>query len=130
MRKHARPILWAIIALTIICLLIDLPKSANINFNFKIPILNKVFAINQTFLGFNPQAIGINKDLAFKKGLDLQGGTSITLLADMKGIPSSRQDDALSSAQLVIQRRVDALGVSEPVIQTAQVGSQKRIIVE
>ncbi len=134
MRKHVRFTLWLIIALTIITVLIDLPRIITVSVNSKIPLINKQLVINQSIQGFNPELIfgpfGIQRDLAFKKGLDLQGGTSVTLLANMKGIPASQQDQALSSAQLVIERRVNALGVSEPVVQTSQVGSQRRIDVE
>ncbi len=70
------------------------------------------------------------KQLYFRKGLDLEGGTSITLRADMKNISLDHRDQALSSAKDIIERRINAFGVSEPVIQTATAKDDYRIIVE
>lgn len=69
------------------------------------------------------------KGLHFKEGLDLEGGTSITLLADMKDISPTDRDNALESAKAVIERRINIFGVSEPVIQTAK-SKDYRIIAE
>lgn len=68
-------------------------------------------------------------NLQFRKGLDLAGGTSITLKADMKNIPEGQRDAALDAAKNVIERRVNIFGVSEPIIQTAK-AKDYRIIVE
>ena len=76
------------------------------------------------------QPLGIQRDFAFKKGLDLQGGTTITLRANMEGISSSQRDDALNSVKTVIERRVNFFGVSEPVVQTAKVNNDYRVIAE
>ncbi len=62
--------------------------------------------------------------------MDLEGGTSITLKADMKGIGVNQRLDALESAKTVIERRVNFFGVSEPVVQTAVGTNDYRIIVE
>ena len=70
------------------------------------------------------------KQLHFRRGLDLEGGTSITLRADMKNIPIDHRDQALNSAKDIIERRTNAFGVSEPVIQTATAKNDYRIIVE
>jgi len=72
----------------------------------------------------------LNKNLHFRKGLDLEGGTSITLQADMKNIPPDQRNVALDSAKNVIERRTNAFGVSEPIIQTAKAKDDYRIIVE
>src|ERR687884_2164014 len=53
-----------------------------------------------------------------KLGLDLQGGSQLTLQADMSQIPSDQQDNAIKGVVNVIQRRVDAYGVAEAEIQT------------
>lgn len=70
------------------------------------------------------------KNINYRKGLDLEGGTSIALKADMKNIPSDRRDQALDLAKDVIERRTNAFGVSEPVIQTAKSEKEYRILVE
>lgn len=68
--------------------------------------------------------------MSFRLGLDLQGGSSITFLADMKDIPQSERDSALESAKTVIERRINFFGVSEPVVQTEKVNNDYRILVE
>lgn len=71
------------------------------------------------------------RDLNLKLGLDLQGGTSLTLEADVKNIPAEEREKALEAVKEVIERRVNFFGVSEPVVQTSRVGeSQFRVIVE
>ncbi len=72
----------------------------------------------------------IDRDFPFQRGLDLQGGTSITLKADMAKIKSADRDNALQTAQSVIERRINLFGVKEPVVQTSHVNGDYRIIVE
>ena len=61
-----------------------------------------------------------------KQGLDLQGGTHVVLQA--KDTPQLRvNDDALDRATHIIERRVNALGLTEPVVQRQ---GKDRIIVE
>ena len=72
----------------------------------------------------------LNPNLKFKKGLDLEGGTSITLKADMKNIPFNQRDKALDSVKAVLDQRVNLFGVSEPIVQTVKTGSDYRIIVD
>lgn len=71
-----------------------------------------------------------SKSFDLRLGLDLQGGTSLTYTADVSKIPEADRADALSSVRDVIEQRVNAYGVSEPVVQTNRVGSDYRIIVE
>ncbi len=74
--------------------------------------------------------LDFDRDLEPKLGLDLQGGTHLVLSADMKNIKAEDRETALESAKNVIERRVDFFGVSEPLIQTAKVGDDYRVIVE
>jgi preprotein translocase subunit SecD len=53
-----------------------------------------------------------------KLGLDLQGGTQLTLQADMSQIPDDQKDNAMKGLVNVISRRVNAYGVAEAEIQT------------
>jgi preprotein translocase subunit SecD len=123
-----------IVILTILSILIVLPKTMKIAFSTKIPLINKSISINRTIKGFDPaslpQPFRINRDLSFRKGLDLEGGTQIVLRADMKNVPAASRDTAMESAKSVIQRRIDSLGVLEPVIQTAKTDNDYRLIVE
>lgn len=66
----------------------------------------------------------------FKLGLDLQGGTHLIYNADVSQIDASERADSLAGVRDVIERRVNALGVSEPLVQTNQVGDNWRVIVE
>ncbi|MBI2636840.1 MAG: peptidylprolyl isomerase, partial [Parcubacteria group bacterium] len=63
-------------------------------------------------------------------GLDLQGGAHLVYEADTSQVAFSDAETAISGVRDVIERRVNALGVSEPVVQTAKVGEHLRIIVE
>jgi len=67
---------------------------------------------------------------SFRLGLDLQGGAHLVYEADMSAIPESERTDALEGVRDVIERRVNAFGVSEPVVQTNIQGDHYRIIIE
>jgi protein-export membrane protein SecD len=68
--------------------------------------------------------------LPFRLGLDLQGGTHLVYEADTSAIPEKDKDDALNGVRDVIERRVNAFGVAEPVVQTTKAGGEWRVIVE
>ncbi|MBI4090330.1 MAG: protein translocase subunit SecD [Candidatus Kerfeldbacteria bacterium] len=76
-------------------------------------------------------AIGAyRKELKVHLGLDLQGGTRLVYDADTARVQSADREDALQGVRDVIERRVNAFGVSEPVVQTSRVGDQWRVSVE
>ncbi|OGI22483.1 MAG: protein-export membrane protein SecD [Candidatus Moranbacteria bacterium RIFCSPHIGHO2_01_FULL_55_24] len=64
------------------------------------------------------------------QGLDLQGGIHLEYAADVSALPSDKADEALAAAEAVIERRVNAFGVGEPLVQLARSGTEHRIIVE
>jgi len=66
----------------------------------------------------------------FRLGLDLQGGTHLVYEADINKIEEGSRKDAMEGARDVIERRVNALGVSEPLVQTDKAGDSWRVIVE
>lgn len=68
--------------------------------------------------------------LKINLGLDLQGGIHLIYKADTSGVDPAKVPDALSGLQDVIERRVNAFGVAEPVIETAKSGNEERLIVE
>ncbi|MDP2932883.1 MAG: protein translocase subunit SecD [bacterium] len=97
---------------------------------------NKIFSITFGVLVLTLAALylanpfGANvfgKKLFFKLGLDLQGGTHLTYQGDLSKISSDSKKDAMSSVRDVIERRVNAFGVSEPVIS---VSGDDRLIIE
>ena len=79
----------SIILITIISLVVNFSQPFEINFDSKIPLINQPISVHQKYPGINLKAIGIQKEFPFRKGLDLEGGTSITLKADMAGVPAS-----------------------------------------
>lgn len=127
MRRSSGLLTLVIIAVTVLAFLINMPNSVTLPFS--VPILNtqEVKLVNlNTFLA----PIGLSRDYSFRKGLDLEGGSSITLRADMSDIPVAQREDALESAKQVIERRINFFGVTEPLVQTASVNNDYRIIVE
>lgn len=79
---------------------------------------------------FIPPVYNHLNNLKINLGLDLQGGIHLEYKADTSQIESSKVDDAMQALQGVIERRVNAFGVSEPVIYTTKSGSERRLIVE
>lgn len=66
----------------------------------------------------------------FRLGLDLQGGAHLVYEADMSAIPDADKPDALSGVRDVVERRVNAFGVSEPIVQTTVNAGHYRVIVD
>lgn len=66
----------------------------------------------------------------FNLGLDLQGGAQLIYQADTANIADSEKGTAVEGVRDVIERRVNSLGVSEPIVQTNKVGNDYRISVE
>ncbi len=66
----------------------------------------------------------------YRLGLDLLGGSHLTYEADMTSISEASRDDALEGVRDVIERRINAYGVAEPVVQTSKPGGKYRLIVE
>lgn len=77
-----------------------------------------------------PDAERIESALAVNLGLDLQGGIHLEYTADTSEVPAGKKGEALEAALSVIERRVNAFGVGEPLIQLSRSGTEDRIIVE
>ncbi len=67
---------------------------------------------------------------AFRLGLDLQGGAHLVYEADMSQITDADRGDALEGVRDVIERRVNAFGVAEPLVQTNVNDGRYRIVIE
>ena len=115
MKRNLR-IFFVICALTFVSLFIALPDKYQ---NWQKPQLNFNF-LGKT-ISFNPQ---------LKQGLDIQGGMQVVLQAQMGNIAPEDREQAIQSAREIILRRVDMYGINEPVVQTAKMGEDYRIIVE
>jgi len=70
------------------------------------------------------------REIRVHEGLDLQGGVQLVYQLDTSKIDQKDIDTASQSVINVIDRRVNGLGVSEPVIQSAKVGGNPAVIVE
>ena len=83
---------------------------------------------------FNPSSInipfGIKKNFDYKLGLDLEGGTRLEYKVEMKDVPSDQRDAAFESARNIIEKRVNPLGVTEPIIQSLKVSNEYRFVIE
>jgi preprotein translocase subunit SecD len=106
MKSRNTILLVAIIILTLISVYIDLPHSPGIH------------------IALGP--IKIDRDFVIKQGLDLQGGLQVLLEADL---PADQpiEPGAMDQVAKIIESRVNALGVVEPLVQTQ---GTRRIIVE
>ena len=70
------------------------------------------------------------KEIKVHEGLDLQGGTHLVYELDTSKIDKKDLATASQSVVNVIDRRINGLGVSEPVIQTAKIGDKQTVIIE
>jgi len=66
----------------------------------------------------------------FRLGLDLQGGAHLIYQADLSQIPEADHENSIEGVRDVIEKRVNAFGIAEPVIQTTKSGDNWRVIVE
>lgn len=98
--------LLGIVALIIVVGFIDAPKGPNINVR------------------------NIQKELKVHLGLDLAGGASLLYKADVSGIEDQYRTEAVEGVRDVIERRINAFGVTEPNIQTIRTGDDWRVLVE
>jgi protein-export membrane protein SecD len=70
--------------------------------------------------------INFDRDISVHQGLDLQGGMQVLLEADMAE-GQEIEAGAMDAAKVIVKNRVDALGVTEPLVQSQ---GERRIIVE
>lgn len=66
----------------------------------------------------------------FSLGLDLQGGIHLIYEADLSDIDKGDEENAVGALRDAIERRVNFLGVSEPVVQVQKSRERYRLIVE
>ena len=77
---------------------------------------------------------GFLSKFPFKLGLDLNGGTHLVYQANVNDIPVAEVSDAMGTLKNVIEARINAFGVAEPIIQTEKSSSNgqdlQKLIVE
>lgn len=81
-------------------------------------------------IGFIPPVQEYFEQTNINLGLDLQGGIHLEYKADTSQIEEDKRAEALQAAQDVIERRVNAFGVGEPLVQIARSGNEQRIVIE
>lgn len=106
MRRKLWIYLGLIIIITILAGLITLPKGPN-------------FSIGSS-----------KRDLKINKGLDLQGGIHLVYELDLSKINEKDQEKAKQGVKNIIERRINGLGLTEPLIQSSQIGDKSTAIVE
>ncbi|MEK7595072.1 MAG: protein translocase subunit SecD [Patescibacteria group bacterium] len=124
--KNRKITLVLIVVLSFAAVLIALPR-------IPVEVTTKYFTLDTYIGGYYFDFLSGRFVFDFtkvRKGLDIQGGVRVVLKADMSKIPETEKDSALKSAKEVIRRRVDLLGVAEPLIQTSKAGNDYRVIAE
>jgi preprotein translocase subunit SecD len=108
---------WLVFLVFLLSVFIDIPKH---QFSFPFPPSCPGVCLN---LG----PIQVNQEIKTHLGLDLQGGTQLLLQMKVDEIPAGQSViDYNDRARKVIDRRINGLGVSEPVIQA--VGEDKILL--
>lgn len=123
-----------IFIVSFVLLLQNIPGKLDLR-SVKVPFIEKEkmiadFVIDLSKISFPYGGQTITKDLSYKLGLDLQGGTQLTYKVVMKDVAKGQEQDAFEAARDVIERRINYLGVSEPSIQTIKIGDEYRIVVD
>jgi preprotein translocase subunit SecD len=108
---------WIAFAIFVLSVFVDIPKH---QVSFPFPATCPGICLN---LG----PIQMNQEIKTHLGLDLQGGTQLLLQMKLDELPpGSNLADYNDRARRVIDRRINGLGVSEPVIQA--VGDDKILL--
>jgi preprotein translocase subunit SecD len=106
---------WVIALIAAFAVFIDIPKH-QFSFPFNCPGI--CLRIGD---------LSVNQEIKTHLGLDLQGGTQLVLRMKTEEIPAGQSvADYNARARTVIDRRINSLGVSEPVIQA--VGEDKILL--
>lgn len=110
---NRRKLFWFIIALTIVGIVLSVP-TITVDREIGGRHIDKVGGPD---IDLRPLGIPFEKEVKIHLGLDLSGGTQLTLEADMNAIPEQERVEALDGVVEVLERRIDTFGVSEPRIQ-------------
>lgn len=70
------------------------------------------------------------REVPFRLGLDLQGGSHLVYEADLSSLEKEDYSPAMQGLRDVIERRVNLFGVREPVVQIQESAGSHRLVVE
>jgi len=101
-----------------------------ISYQLKVGSYTLIPSLQASKIDINIFGYRVQRDLGVKQGLDLAGGSALTLQVDMIDVSPADRQQALDSDTEVIRRRVNLFGTSEPLIQESKVGNNYRIRVE
>src|SRR3989344_2044977 len=107
--KNPRLVFAFIILLSLFSFFINLPG------HIKILSFDKNIKYNPNYF---VQKYNIGRELAFRQGLDLKGGVSITFKAEVEKLPSAEREKALESARAVIERQINQFGAQLPLLHS------------
>ena len=87
---------------------------------------------NAVFGSFATSSIYSLSNYPFRLGLDLSSGVRLTYKADVTTIPKADVGDSLNVLRDVIEKRVNAYGVAEPLVQvqSSVLSKENRLLVE
>lgn len=100
---------WIVVLIAVLAVWVDIPKH-QFPFPFDCPGVCYRLGGQSTFV-----------EIKTHLGLDLQGGTQLVLQLrpdKLPAAPTASIDDLNTQARVVIERRINSLGVSEPVIES------------
>jgi preprotein translocase subunit SecD len=100
---------WIVVLIAVVAIWVDIPKH-QFPFPFDCPGVCYRLGGQSTFV-----------EIKTHLGLDLQGGTQLVLQLrpdKLPVAPTTSIDDLNTQARIVIERRINSLGVSEPVIES------------
>ena len=72
----------------------------------------------------------LKKKIELKRGLDLAGGSHLVYRLDLSKVEDKDSAGAIRGVIQTIDRRINALGIAEPIIQEGKIGTTKTVIVE
>jgi len=126
--KHVGRNIVLIIVITLVGLFIAVPRQIPIKLH--VGPLNIDQTIERRNLDVKVGSFELKRNFDLLLGLDLVGGSRLVFDIDTTQVEGTNKAQAIESLRLVIERRVNLFGVSEPNIQTTEFEGKNKIIVE
>ncbi|MEM7348361.1 MAG: hypothetical protein AAF485_29375, partial [Chloroflexota bacterium] len=97
-----------------------------VDFEYTFPLDGESQEATPVWAAFLPWQGNQQRSIKVRQGLDLQGGLQVVLEADLP-VDQVAQSGTMEAARIVVDNRVNGLGVTEPLVQLQ---GENRIIVE
>ena len=114
-QRSTRLLLVFILLLTTFSVLVTFPTDPNRYLPGFIP-WPKAQCLGPICIGKGIDLFGMQRR-EMRLGLDLKGGTRLVLEADLSQTPNVNLNDAMNSAKDIVERRVNAFGVAESIVE-------------